>query len=152
MISDPIQSPTHYPSTFTSLVSLLSPLLCTALHPALASLLTGVHTKHGFTSGSLSLFALMLAILPYSHTHISFLHSCRFLLKSSHFIKISFQHTHIHSSPQLFFCHIAAAAAKSLQSCLTLWDPIDGSPPGSPVPGILQARTLKWVAISFSNA
>ena len=46
----------------------------------------------------------------------------------------------------------AAAAAKSLQSCLTLWDPIDGSPPGFPVPGILQARTLEWVAISFSNA
>ena len=46
----------------------------------------------------------------------------------------------------------AAAAAKSLQSCLTLGDPIDGSPPGSPVPGILQARTLEWVAISFSNA
>ena len=42
-------------------------------------------------------------------------------------------------------------AAKSLQSCLTLYDPIDGSPPGSPVPGILQARTLEWVAISFSN-
>ena len=42
--------------------------------------------------------------------------------------------------------------AKSLQSCLTLWDPIDGSPPGSPVPGILQARTLEWVAISLSNA
>ena len=45
-----------------------------------------------------------------------------------------------------------AAAAKSFQSCLTLCDPIDGSPPGSPVPGILQARTLEWVAISFSNA
>ena len=47
--------------------------------------------------------------------------------------------------------HISATA-KSLQSCLTLCDPIDGSPPGSPVPGILQARTLEWVAISFSNA
>ena len=47
---------------------------------------------------------------------------------------------------------IYAAAAKSLQSCPTLCDPIDGSPPGSPVPGILQARTLEWVAISFSNA
>ena len=46
----------------------------------------------------------------------------------------------------------AAAAAKSLQSCPTLCDPIDGSPPSSPVPGILQARTLEWVAISFSNA
>ena len=45
----------------------------------------------------------------------------------------------------------AAAAAKSLQPCPTLCDPIDGSPPGSPVPGILQARTLEWVAI-FSNA
>ena len=47
---------------------------------------------------------------------------------------------------------IPAPAAKSLQSCPTLCDPIDGSPPGSPVPGILQARTLEWVAISFSNA
>ena len=46
----------------------------------------------------------------------------------------------------------AAAAAKSLQSCPTLCDPIDGCPPGPPVPGILQARTLEWVAISFSNA
>ena len=47
---------------------------------------------------------------------------------------------------------VAAAAAKLLQSCPTLCDPIDSSPPGSPVPGILQARTLEWVAISFSNA
>ena len=47
---------------------------------------------------------------------------------------------------------VAAAAAKSLQSCPTLCDPIDGSPPGSAILGILQARTLEWVAISFSNA
>ena len=47
---------------------------------------------------------------------------------------------------------VAAAAAKLLQSCPTLCDPIDVSPPGSPVPGILQARTLEWVAISFSDA
>ena len=47
---------------------------------------------------------------------------------------------------------MVAAAAKSLQSCPTLCDPKDGSPPGSPIPGILQARTLEWVAISFSNA
>ena len=46
----------------------------------------------------------------------------------------------------------AAAAAKSLQSCPILCDPIDGSPPGSPVPGILQAKALEWVVISFSNA
>ena len=51
-----------------------------------------------------------------------------------------------------FFLHLLAAAAKSLQSCLTMCNRIDGSPPGSPVPGILQARTLEWVAISFSNA
>ena len=51
---------------------------------------------------------------------------------------------------RMFLC--AAAAAKSLQSCLTLCNPMDGSPPGSPVPGILQARTLEWDAISFSNA
>ena len=53
------------------------------------------------------------------------------------------------------FCPVskqAAAAAKSLQSCLTLCDPIDGSPPGSTVPGILQARTPEWVSIYFSNA
>ena len=47
---------------------------------------------------------------------------------------------------------LAAAAAKSLQSCPTLCNPTGGSPPGSPIPGILQARTLEWVAISFSNA
>ena len=49
-------------------------------------------------------------------------------------------------------CLHAAAAAKSLQSCPTLCDPIDSLPPGSPVPGILQPRTMEWVAISFSNA
>ena len=48
--------------------------------------------------------------------------------------------------------HAAATAAKSLQSCPTPCDPTNGSPPGSPIPGILQARTLEWVAISFSNA
>ena len=63
----------------------------------------------------------------------------------------------IFSTFHLFIFHLyisltAAPAAKSLQSCPTLCDPIDGSPPGSPVPGILQARTLEWVASSFSNA
>ena len=54
--------------------------------------------------------------------------------------------------PELAVERGAAAAAKLLQSCPTLCDPIDGSPPGSPIPGILQTRTLEWVAISFSNA
>ena len=55
-------------------------------------------------------------------------------------------------SPACLGDTVAATAAKSLQSCPTLCDPIDSSPPGSPIPGILQARTLEWVAISFSNA
>ena len=59
-----------------------------------------------------------------------------------HFLEIVF----------LLVCAAAATAVKSLQSCPTLCDPIDGSLPGSPVPGILQARTMEWVAISFSNA
>ena len=50
------------------------------------------------------------------------------------------------------YIYAATVATKSLQSCPTLCDPIDSSPPGSPVPGILQAKTLEWVAISFSNA
>ena len=58
----------------------------------------------------------------------------------------------INSSDFLQHCYAAAAAAKSRQSCPTLCDPTDSSPPGSPVPGILLARTLEWVAISFSNA
>ena len=53
---------------------------------------------------------------------------------------------------KIFWPKWSAAAAKSLQSCLSLCDPIDGSPPGTPIPGILEARTLEWVAISFSNA
>ena len=56
------------------------------------------------------------------------------------------------NSTHIISCVADAAAAKSLQLCPTLCNPIEGSPPGSPVPGILQARTLEWVAISFSNA
>ena len=56
------------------------------------------------------------------------------------------------SSSAFHMMYSATVAAKSLQSCLTLCDPIEGSPPGSLIPGILQARTLEWLAISFSNA
>ena len=59
---------------------------------------------------------------------------------------------HTHGVNLSHLCMYSAAAAKSLQLCPTLCDPMDGSPPGSPVPGILQARTLEWAAISFSNA
>ena len=79
-----------------------------------------------------------------------------------HFLIISFQFVQgLQKKTYLYFSTVwfsfiplvtAAVAAKSLQSCPTLCDPIDGSPPGSPVPGIVQARTLEWVAISFSNA
>ena len=62
------------------------------------------------------------------------------------------QSTLTRSPTTSFILITAAAAAKSLQSCPTLCDPIDSSPPGFPVPGILQARTLEWAAISFSNA
>ena len=67
-------------------------------------------------------------------------------------IKVSIHHLHYLFAIHCVTLFAAAAAAKSLQSCPTLCNPIDGSPPGSAVPGILQARTLEWVAISFSNA
>ena len=61
-------------------------------------------------------------------------------------------HLYIYIHVSVYLCvFAAAAAAKLLQSCPTLCNPTDGSPPGSPIPGILQARTLEWVAISFSN-
>ena len=82
-------------------------------------------------------------IVPTQGSNPGLLH-CRLI-----FYHLSHQHSR-HCSK--IFTAAAAAAAKSLQSCPTLCDPIDSSPPGSPVPGILQARTLEWVAISFSNA
>ena len=83
--------------------------------------------------------------------------SCGLLLYLSPLLQFYFCLGTIHAVkfPNLFIFSlmvVAAAAAKSLQSCPTLCDPIDGSPPGFPVPGMLQARTLEWVAISFSNA
>ena len=65
---------------------------------------------------------------------------------------ILYTHIYMQNVPTNAFSIFPAVAAKSFQSCPTLCDPIDSSPPGSPVPGILQARTLEWVAISFSNA
>ena len=67
-------------------------------------------------------------------------------------LSVMFTVVHVCSRPFVTAAAAAAAAAESLQSCPTLCDPIDVSPPGFPVPGILQARTLEWVAISFSNA
>ena len=72
------------------------------------------------------------------------------MLQCSAFFIVKLSHPYMTTGKTIAWT--AAAAAKSLQSCPTLCDPRDGSPPGSPVPGILQARTLEWVAISFSNA
>ena len=79
---------------------------------------------------------------PWSSVFSSFI---PIILYLSHFGQIE------HTLLQVAVIHIYAPAAKSLQSCPTLCDPINGSPPGSPVPGILQAGTLEWVTISFSN-
>ena len=101
---------------------------------------------------------------PRDQTHISCLASRFFTTEPSgkphDSINPSFMKLHNYKKKKkqyyldtcLLYSRTAAAAAKSLQSCPTLCDPINGSPPGSPVPGILQARTLEWVAISFSNA
>ena len=72
------------------------------------------------------------------------------IFKSLYLLNQIYIYTYIYI--YIYVYHSTAAAAKSLQSCPTLWDPIDGSPPGSPIPRILQARTLEWVAISFSSA
>ena len=77
---------------------------------------------------------------------------CRALLHQAPLPTEFSRHGHWSGCRALLHALAAAAAAKSCQSCPTLCDPIDSSPPGSPVPGILQARTLEWVAISFSSA
>ena len=105
--------------------------------------------RQGYFGGSLSrgTFGGCL-LIPLSMWELWFCYSCKFLcltwFNSAQMPVWSVQFTNCRHNAA------AAAAAKSLQSCPTLCDPIDGSPPGSPVPGILQARTLEWVAISFN--
>ena len=114
-----------------------------------------------FTSGGQSIGAFSFSISPFNEYSglISFKMYWFDLLAVQGTLKGLLQH---HSSKIISFSALSflygltltsihAAAAKSLQSCLTLCDPIDGSSPGSPVPAILQARTLEWVVISFSN-
>ena len=90
---------------------------------------------------------------------MNFLHVISLVLLSlnmTYFIFININNNYSYYRLSLYYIPVshwaAAAVAKSLQSCPTLCDPIDSGPPGSPTPGILQARTLEWVAISFSNA
>ena len=99
---------------------------------------------------------------PYVQTHKVFaviaMYKQKAYCSTWHNFKNTFVDLHQHCSKHAllksksFGLEVIAATAKSLQSCLTLCDPIDGSPPGFPVPGILQARRLEWVALSFSNA
>ena len=116
-------------------------------------------------TGIVSLFSSMLPLGPYNLLSFSLVCTlCLFPLHGQwhHIWQASgspqtrsacFNWTDIHWAPNMYETHTAAAAAaKSLQLCPTLCDPMDGSPSGSPVPGILQARTLEWVAMSFSNA
>ena len=107
-------------------------------------LLILTHQYHYFTILNISTFSIYIIYL-YNYSQLNVYYGILyFFLLISPKVALIFN---------LFsFMFAAAAAAKSLQSCLTLWDPIDGSPPGSAIPGILQARTLEWVAISFSNA
>ena len=96
------------------------------------------------SSSRSSLVPLHFRPLEWYHLHIW---GCWYFSQQSWFQLV------IHPAQHFTWCTLhAAAAAKSLQSCLTLCDPIDGSPPGCPVPGILQARALEWVATSFSSA
>ena len=98
--------------------------------------------KHDWVTNTLTFTAHLFLVNFYMWYKVWVkIHSLRIDMKS-------FQH-HLF---KVLLLKVAAVAVKSLQLCLTLWDPIDGSPPGYPVPGILQARTLEWVAISSSNA
>ena len=88
----------------------------------------------------------------HTHTHTVDLQCCVTLRCTAQWFKHIFVSMYLFIPFHILSSYATAATAKSLQSCPTLCDPTDGSPPGSPIPGILQARTLEWVAISFSNA
>ena len=106
--------------------------------------------RNAFESGSLGLdFAYFFSEKPTQDHCTSWLPFARICVWTSFSQAYSSEVTFI---PLFLLCIKYAAAAKLLQSCPTLCDPRDGSPPGSPIPGILQARTLEWIAISFSNA
>ena len=88
----------------------------------------------------------------HTHTHTVDLQCCVTLRCTAQWFKHIFVSMYLFIPFHILSSYATAATAKSLQSCPTLCDPTDGSPPGSPIPGILQARTLEWVAVSFSNA
>ena len=112
-----------------------------------------------YDSSPLEIFFDNLKILHFFYKENRFLSPCT-LLQMADLHSVNgwiIVHLHVYTTTSLSIhehlgCLHSLAAAKSLQSCPTLCDPIDGSPPGSPFPGTLQARTLEWVAISFSSA
>ena len=100
----------------------------------------------------MSIFYFYLVIFTFSISYSVLPFHLAYVLQFLHLFFFMFLLKPLSSIVEKLLYTYAAAAAKSPQLCPTLCDPIDGSPPGSPVPGILQARTLEWVAISFSNA
>ena len=122
-----LKSPFQHHSSKASILQCSAFFIVQLLHPYMTTGKTITLTRWTFVGKVMSLLFNMLSRLV-----ITFLPRSKRLLIS--------------------WLHIFATAAKSLQSCRTLCDPIDGSPPGFPVPGILQTRTLEWVTISFSNA
>ena len=96
-------------------------------------------------------FWLMTVYLDFT-MHSNVLYMCQCAFKFLEFYLGEILETKVEVNFSRYNFYLLLPAAKSLQSCPTLCDPIDRSPPGSPIPGILQARTLEWVAISFSNA
>ena len=109
-----------------------------------------VSGKWNFTEAQSGYFFLKY-FLNRARNVLCFLSTPASILSKAHIVTISHLAS-LWSTPIISHAVFSLAAAKSLQSCPTLCDPIGGSPSGSPVPGILQARTLEWVAISFSNA
>ena len=133
-----MSQPFHHPTPV--------PPACSLLGHAVLGLEHWSEGRGGFKPNVEDLWALCVWLLQVYSSRTTFTDCVWVPLKSTPQQLHCDQHVH----PKLWA--VPAAAAKSLQSCLTLCDPIDGSPPGSTVPGILQARTLQWVAISFSNA
>ena len=108
-------------------------------------------TRNHMTHGILIFMKFFCAFASRLSTKFILDFNYNFSVKGLYWVPIIAEHLYGLGGTKVAYNTPAAAAAKSLQSCPTLCDPIDGSPPGSPSPGILQARTLEWVAISFSN-
>ena len=126
---------------------LVSSFFLSSSFPLLSFVLLSYAWIHMFLSGGQEILPVhsWCSVRTYAFGYVLLMYSWREMYSTSNTPSPSYQ-------LKVYNENAAAASAKLLQSCLTLCDPIDGSPPGSPIPGILQARTMEWVAISFSNA